>query len=294
MVIFAEPDKSPLAPNHLKTWSSTYRALRAIIHSDPEDVFHHRLKSLLFNEDVRPKPAPYRAWLLCAIVPWTDERTALPDGVIKSDTSGKRLSQAAMAVKHGLKGAGTELVDMAENAATHSHDISRRAAEMRDTAPVKDTGTVPFLQKSELDYRVEMGKAIRRWGPGWRESALYALLMDIAKSSTTEEGKGLVSVALNMILMNAGMTSVLQAYLRWLERLKSLGLFDVASLKPIVNGKKMQEELGCSRAGPWLKVALDMVIDWQLANPNANGADETSKTKAIAHVLSRKGELRFE
>ena len=73
-------------------------------------------------------------------------------------------------------------------------------------------------------------------------------------------------------------------YAAWLSRIKELDLLDAPSLKPIVNGKQLCDAFGVKN-GPWVKKALDFVIEWQLQNP-----DEIDAESAIEEVKRRRKE----
>ena len=81
-----------------------------------------------------------------------------------------------------------------------------------------------------------------------------------------------------------GRQQLIDGYAAWLSRIKELDLFDAPSLKPIVNGKQLCDAFGAN--GPWVKKALDIVIEWQLRNP-----DETNPENAIEEVKQRKKEI---
>ena len=55
---------------------------------------------------------------------------------------------------------------------------------------------------------------------------------------------------------------------------------------PIVNGHQLKQALGNPKGGPWMTKAMEMVIRWQLRNP-----DNRSEDDAVAEVLRRKKEL---
>lgn len=78
---------------------------------------------------------------------------------------------------------------------------------------------------------------------------------------------------------------ILEEYAAWLSGLRSLDLLDVDQLKPIVNGNQLSTALEIT-AGPWLKKALDIAMEWQLRNPG-----ETDGAGAVAEVVERKKEL---
>ena len=77
---------------------------------------------------------------------------------------------------------------------------------------------------------------------------------------------------------------LVDGYAAWLSTIKELGLLDAPSLKPIVNGKQLCDAFG-AKNGPWLKKALNFVIEWQLRNP-----DETNVVTAIEEVKQRRKE----
>jgi len=79
---------------------------------------------------------------------------------------------------------------------------------------------------------------------------------------------------------------ILSGYVSWLSHLRDLDLLDVDQLKPIVNGNLLSEALGKPKAGPWMKKAVDIAMEWQLRNP-----EETDPAGGIAEVVERKKEL---
>jgi len=78
---------------------------------------------------------------------------------------------------------------------------------------------------------------------------------------------------------------VLDGYVTWLRGLKAQDLLEVDSLKPLVNGNQLSKALE-EKPGPWMKKALEIVIEWQLRNPKADDAEE-----AIAEVRRRTEEI---
>lgn len=62
-------------------------------------------------------------------------------------------------------------------------------------------------------------------------------------------------------------------------------LLDACSLRTPINGRDIINALGL-KTGPWMTKAMEMVIEWQLRNP-----EETSKEAAINEVRRRRDEL---
>jgi tRNA nucleotidyltransferase (CCA-adding enzyme) len=67
-----------------------------------------------------------------------------------------------------------------------------------------------------------------------------------------------------------------------------MNLMDVANLKGIITGTELSQGLGGIKAGPWMKGALDVCMEWQLRNP---GIKDTQG--AIDEVKSRAEELKI-
>lgn len=74
-------------------------------------------------------------------------------------------------------------------------------------------------------------------------------------------------------------------YVDFAQTLKDWDLFEVCSLKPLLDGKALAKALDTA-PGPWMKDALDVVMAWQLRHPDA-----TDPKLAIEEVRERRGEL---
>jgi tRNA nucleotidyltransferase (CCA-adding enzyme) len=114
--------------------------------------------------------------------------------------------------------------------------------------------------------RSEIGMAIRRLDPHtntWRSQILYSMLCDFYKN----DGK-----------------SVIHRYNIFADYMRHEALEDVYVRTPIINGKKMAEVLQ-TKAGPWMRGALDLVMVWQLDNPDGGRED------AIEMVKQKRAEI---
>ena len=180
MVIFTDPTVNPSSPGHLQTWSQAYNTLGSIILPGLDNVSHNQIHRLLLKSEDGSLQATYQAWLLCSLAPWTTISLEMPG---RNNTA---CPVTAMVVKNGLKGAGTEAAQMVKNAAGAVENIWK----MRDLPtptglPIK----MPLRTDADRKYRLEQGNAIRLWGPGWRNSVLYALLVDLIKLHDFETSK---------------------------------------------------------------------------------------------------------
>lgn len=115
--------------------------------------------------------------------------------------------------------------------------------------------------------RARVGVTLKNCGKSWRFHVLYALFSDAVddNSRTTYE-----------------------KYTRFVRFIQEQKLEEAAELKPIINGNDIKKELGISKAGSWLKAALDMVVEWQFANPNGTA------TEAAKMVAKRRSELQID
>ncbi|KAK4694816.1 hypothetical protein P7C71_g2820, partial [Lecanoromycetidae sp. Uapishka_2] len=127
---------------------------------------------------------------------------------------------------------------------------------------------LPWTKELEANMRVAQGQAIRSWGSRWRSSVMYAILVEISEAVSVQE------------------QNIFADYASWLSKIRDLNLLDVDKEKPIVNGKQLLDALGKPKAGPWMKKATDIAMEWQLRNP-----EETCPEGGIAEVMKRKEEL---
>ncbi|KIV99592.1 hypothetical protein, variant [Verruconis gallopava] len=107
--------------------------------------------------------------------------------------------------------------------------------------------------------RDSLGMAIRRWGASWRSQVIFAMLYEIY----TEPGKK---------------ADILAHYSEFMAHITSLGILDAHLFKPLVDGTALAKALN-AKPGPWMKAALDVVMAWQLRNP-----DITDPAAAIEEV----------
>lgn len=103
--------------------------------------------------------------------------------------------------------------------------------------------------------RAEVGVMLRDCGKSWRFHVLYSLLCD-AVDNGFEEAKS--------------------RYVEFVRFVQEQQLEGAAELKPILNGNEIKKALDISKAGSWLKEAIDVVVEWQFAHPQAT-AEEAAK-----------------
>lgn len=76
---------------------------------------------------------------------------------------------------------------------------------------------------------------------------------------------------------------------KFLSTIKSLNLLEAHTFKPLVTGTDLAKAIG-AKPGPWMKFALDVVMAWQLRNPDvtdpAEAIAQVSKNEDISQLIS--------
>ena len=70
-------------------------------------------------------------------------------------------------------------------------------------------------------------------------------------------------------------------YERFLKQIFVEKLEDAWNLKPILNGKDVCTLFG-KKSGPWMKGALEDVMEWQLEHPDGSKEEATDYIKGLA------------
>ncbi|TAQ86974.1 hypothetical protein B7494_g4709 [Chlorociboria aeruginascens] len=183
----------------------------------------------IYQSLVRSEDARYYAWVIAAITPWVK----VPES--PAVPGAKPLPPlGTLAAREGIR-AENKLCAFITGALKNYADITSLKDAIVD-------------QKSYIRQRDTLGMRIRKWdsrGGNWRIQALFALLVEAMDRSTDIFGKW-------------------QAFI---DHLEGMGLMDASSFKSIADGKTLCQRLG-SKPGTWVKLALDVCMEWQLRNPD--------------------------
>ncbi|KAL8988623.1 MAG: hypothetical protein Q9177_002332 [Variospora cf. flavescens] len=250
-----------------KHWKKSYGQLRAIVSAVTGDPSQSpepsnklvNIRSILLSNPIDAPNDVYHAWLLCAFVPWARVSPAVPQ-----KSKGKAPPRpAALVARDGLK-ADNQTVKLIDNAIRDLNDI----IHLKDAANVADPPvTFPLGPGQESPIRSKQGMAIRRWGPYWRSSVMFALLTQVAENSEDNDEE------------------LLEGYAQWLKQLRHLDLLEVYRIEPLVTSQHLLENIH-PNPGAWMSKALDMGIAWQLAHPGS-----TDIEAALLEIKSKKNEL---
>jgi tRNA nucleotidyltransferase (CCA-adding enzyme) len=127
--------------------------------------------------------------------------------------------------------------------------------------------TIQAATSAHSMSRKDFGLFIRKCGAEWRLCVLFGLMKSLMKELT--DG------------------AAVQLYNQLVQRVFLLSLEEAFSMKPLLNGKEVQQAYGIKKGGPWLAEALNRVIEYQLANPDASHRD------CLDYVLRIKTQLEL-
>ncbi|KAK2774911.1 CCA tRNA nucleotidyltransferase, mitochondrial [Emmonsiellopsis sp. PD_33] len=202
---------------------------------------------------IRDKNDEYYAWFLAAIAPWA---TVSPHQSWKPGQKPPPARGATVA-RDSLR-ADNKAANILGAACNHYETIS----SMKTSFLNNEVAT------SAPEIRVKVGQFIRTVGHDWRLCMVLAILLDVM------QGKEI--------------TEVFRDYEKFLSYIEESKLLDVTSLHPLINGREIIDATGAKR-GPWLGKATEMVVEWQLRNPEA-----TDKQGVIDEIMRRKHELGLD
>lgn len=283
--VFTDTETENFPTADTSCWHRAYDQLLEIIRAPSTSNSAPNELSVLKRLLLRDPNEEYRAWLLCSLVPWARLPMA-KQGTLKSKAP---RSLAYLAIREGIK-ADNENSTLVNDAVLNLEDIIEH--KDKGTGPIQpsDLPQKRKLDNIDMESRVMQGKAILRWGPRWRASVIFALLVQISEQQQSSKSYKSLSTSIYSI-PGTDWSNILKDYTTWLQILEAHELLDLASeveslrLKPLVDGHQLCLALNAAK-GPWVKKALEMVIEWQLQHPTVKGPD-----KAIAEVVRRKSEL---
>nr|OQO30459.1 hypothetical protein B0A51_02801 [Rachicladosporium sp. CCFEE 5018] len=202
------------------------------------------------------KNEQYLAWMLAAAVPYRDAPDPQP---IQPGRKPPPPIPSTVA-REGVK-ATNRVCDVITASYMHRNEIRDLVdrVESHRRRPERANGT------SSNPGRDVLGMAVRRWSASWRSQVLYSLLVAMVEQPDSVD-------------------AVQRRYSAFLTHLQNLNLLDAYTFKPLLDGKQLAKALNTS-PGVWMKDALDVVMAWQLRNP-----DVKDPTEAIQEVKNH-GEL---
>jgi tRNA nucleotidyltransferase (CCA-adding enzyme) len=264
--IFTDPTVEGNPTPNTANWYIAYDSL--------DELKKNETPGSIYQSLVRSQDAQYLAWILAALVPWT----TVPQTQSAKSKGKPSLPLGAMVAREGIK-ADNKICNVASGAFKQYKQIIK----LKDDIIQKE----PYTNERDI-----VGMTIRRWdsqGGSWRVQVMFALLVEAM------DRKDLQSKRFPKCNTHANNSPGYPVYEKlWSEwqafinHLEQMDLMDVANLKGIITGTELSKGLGGIKAGPWMKAALDVCMEWQLRNPG-----EKDTQGAIDEVKSRAKELNI-
>ncbi|KAB2110373.1 hypothetical protein AG0111_0g496 [Alternaria gaisen] len=201
-------------------------------------------ETLLRNEEEK-----YLAWICATMMPWVDAPTIPHQKPLQ-----RPYFAAYLVAREGFK-APNKICDVIASSLSNSEEIRSVVAQCAKGLRRPDT----INPTNDATARDTLGMAIRRWGSTWRTQVFFNLVYEI-------------------VLGRVSRDDLLRSYESFLDRIVELKLLDVDTFRPLLKGTDLAKALG-TKPGPWMKDALDVVMAWQLRNPNVT--DPTAAIEAV-------------
>ena len=170
--IFDDPNVSVDYKPDIEALEPAYNILFTLNFADKDAQSAYSLTRLL----LRDAEERYLSWVLCAMMPWADA-PAIED----AKKAGKQPQLRAVSVaREGIK-ATNKVCDILGASIDNSPEmISLKDKFVKQIAKSKRN----VAAEDDVTTRENLGMAIRRWGSSWRSQMVFAIMYDIAHSSS--------------------------------------------------------------------------------------------------------------
>ena len=167
--IFTNPVSKDSLFASTQQWNIAYDGLAKIIDAPARNPSHLPNASLLKALLLRGDNEFYLAWVLAALVPWADIENS------SQTKATKRVLPpiAAEVVREGLK-LENKVTKIAADSVTLKREIVDMVEDVEIENPLPESPS--SKRKQAVPRRDILGFAIRKWGPNWRSSYVFALL----------------------------------------------------------------------------------------------------------------------
>jgi tRNA nucleotidyltransferase/poly(A) polymerase len=212
--------------------------------------------TLLRNEDEK-----YLAWVCATMMPWVDAPTIPHQKPLQ-----RPYFAAYLVAREGFK-APNKVCDVIASSLSNSEEIRSVIAQCAKGLRRPDT----INPIDDATARDTLGMAIRRWGSTWRTQVFFNLVYEIVLGRVSQD-------------------ELLRSYDSFLGRVIELKILDVDTFRPLLKGTDLAKALG-TKPGPWMKEALDVIMAWQLRNPDATDAAAAIEAVKVSRSEQTDSEL---
>jgi len=251
--VFTDPTRDLPSEPETAYFQPAYNFIHSLV-TESADIPSTIPDTLLQNEDEK-----HLAWVYTALIPWADTPM-----VPHPKPTQRPFFAAYLVAREGFK-APNKVCDVIAAALGNSDDIRNHVAQCAKGLRRPDAVDTT----NNFTARDTLGMAIRRWGPTWRMQLLFNMLYEI-------------------VLDRVSSKELLASYAAFIDRILELNLQDAATFRPLLKGTDLAKALN-TKPGPWMKDALDVVMAWQLRNPDAT--DQAEAIEAVKVSRGMKNEI---
>ena len=102
--------------------------------------------------------------------------------------------------------------------------------------------------------RSTIGVAIKSWGTTWKFQVLYSLLAEVVYQASSDDI----------------FSAILDRHSKFMEYVVQQGLQEAHLARPMINGNELKQVFGLKTNGPFIKTALDGLMEWQFDHESAS------------------------
>ncbi|KAH8728667.1 hypothetical protein GQ44DRAFT_724120 [Phaeosphaeriaceae sp. PMI808] len=192
---------------------------------------------------LRDADEQYLAWICATMMPWAEAPTVPHPKPLR-----RPYFAAYLVAREGFK-APNKICDVIAASLSNSEEIRNCVAQCAKGLRRPDT----INPMNDPTGRDTLGMALRRWGSTWRTQVFFNLVYEVVLGQVSKQ-------------------DILRSYAAFVTHLDKLNILDVDTLKSLLKGTDLAKALG-TKPGPWMKDALDVVMAWQLRNPDSKDAN---------------------
>lgn len=265
--VFTDPTRQLPSEAETDYFKPAYDLVESILQSNENSSIPDIVPNTLLRDD----DDRYLAWICATLLPWADAPT-----VPHHKPTQRPFFAAYLVAREGFK-APNKVCDVIAASLSNGEEIRKVVAKCAKGLRRPDTPNA--VQESTA--RDTLGMALRRWGSTWRTQVFFNLIYEIVLSQGSREG--LLSWAATKIGIDM-CTELIRSYAVFLAHISELNILDADTFKPLLKGTDLAKALNV-KPGPWMKDALDVVMAWQLRNP-----DSTDTAAIIEAVKASRSE----
>ncbi|KAG0651535.1 tRNA nucleotidyltransferase [Hyphodiscus hymeniophilus] len=239
-IIFTDPTGHPPPSPDSSDWHLVYECFE-VLQNDKT------VPGSIYQSLVRSEEAKYHAWILAALTPLRALSPSLPQW--KPPPVATNVAREGIKAENKVCNLVTAALCNAESIFALKLLIAKQKLGYDCDSKAEALISKWDLSDTSLAERSTLGLRIRKWhsqGGDWRLQVLFTLFAEVIKDHKIDS---------------------LPHWQALVDHLESMNLMDAETMKPLVDGKRLQRDLN-AKPGPWMKYALELCMAIQLKYPD--------------------------